>query len=710
LKSAIKKAAEHIGILLVFIFASCLARREVLGMISEATCDFGDILPTGRWLYWIYEWLTFKTDSLFAIPVGYPIQNTFLQTDHIFAEGLLTVPFAPFFQQPLALYNILTFLVMGLSGYTMYLLVKEITGSRMAAFWAGLAYLMLPYRQVKACGHINLIATQFVPLTFYAIIRWFRTLDIRYAVFAGISYGLLGLSTGQLFTWMNPVIGISLIIAVVSTPGGKRAKAILHASLIVAVAASMFGYLYYSYLVKFSGLEQYYPPEAGTPIERWFSPAPLNWFYYQLLNIRTGFDHEVNIFWGVAVPVLFFFSMTKVSGTYRGALARTASVILLFGCFCSISYFTYNYRVAGLLLLAGLIALVIVFRHRITGWSGAIFSKQPSIMWLFAIFALVYTWLCFGTSVMADGKPVAWGIHDIFRTIVPGFKSSRGPGRIQIIAVLGVIVVGSFGVARILDACRNRFLKYFVFAALLFLIVLEFGQSRYYGFQRWNPSGGVPPEYLWLKNTAMSKPGIELPISQMNDFQYTYWQRFHGKSIVNFWSGYIPPWRLWLEDHRQDRDQSKVLDVLRAMGVGWFSLRPGTPYYMEIQKLPYVRPWGRVGNVSFFLLDPIEKTGTPEYAMRFYNGLIEIAVINRTDYPVVELPKKTLTLSWTRRCGEKVKTGEKKVIFEPFWAAARDVNVKRVNFDMEGMESNCTIQASLTGNGTVLARAETRVR
>lgn len=66
-------------------------------------------------------------------------------------------------------YNLILLFSHWLSGYAVYLWIRQLTGNRVGGVVAGLAFLLSPYRIVHSYGHLNLTATYAVPLFFWAL-------------------------------------------------------------------------------------------------------------------------------------------------------------------------------------------------------------------------------------------------------------------------------------------------------------------------------------------------------------------------------------------------------------------------------------------------------------------------------------------------------------------------------------------------------------
>lgn len=69
------------------------------------------------------------------------------------------------------------------------------TGNNVVALAFGLASAFFPYRLAHLPGHLPQMATQWIPLCFYAVERYIRTRQTRWAVGVGVMVGLNALSS-----------------------------------------------------------------------------------------------------------------------------------------------------------------------------------------------------------------------------------------------------------------------------------------------------------------------------------------------------------------------------------------------------------------------------------------------------------------------------------------------------------------------------------
>lgn len=147
-----------------------------LYLLLALLATFPLILHFGSWLpsdggdalqnYWNYWWTRqalaagqnpYWTPLLYA-PYGAPL---YLHTLNLF-NGLVSLPLQLLFGL-IPAYNTIVLLSLSLAGYFAYLLVAEICGSRHAGFVGGVVYAFGSYHMIHLLGHMNLLASEWLP-------------------------------------------------------------------------------------------------------------------------------------------------------------------------------------------------------------------------------------------------------------------------------------------------------------------------------------------------------------------------------------------------------------------------------------------------------------------------------------------------------------------------------------------------------------------
>jgi len=161
-----------------FLLASIWLTWPLLPRMATSLSGSPDSLLNAWALGWSFHILPRDPLSLFDANIFFPRPDTLAYSEHLFGITLLVFPvFAVTGSLPLA-YNVAVLSSFALSGIGMYLLVREITGSRWAALVSGTIFLAAPYR----FGHLlqlQLLTLQWFPFVFWCALRFLREGRVR---------------------------------------------------------------------------------------------------------------------------------------------------------------------------------------------------------------------------------------------------------------------------------------------------------------------------------------------------------------------------------------------------------------------------------------------------------------------------------------------------------------------------------------------------
>src|SRR5215467_6506713 len=147
MKQASRAFAAYLAIALVVTWP--LAR----GLARDVAWDLGD--PALN--MWILSWDCEQFRAIlgghwshlrhfFDANIFYPAPLTLAYSEHLVPEAIQIFPVYALTKNPILCYNLLFLSTFALSGLGMYLLVRELTGSAVAAFVGGLLFAFAPYR------------------------------------------------------------------------------------------------------------------------------------------------------------------------------------------------------------------------------------------------------------------------------------------------------------------------------------------------------------------------------------------------------------------------------------------------------------------------------------------------------------------------------------------------------------------------------------
>src|SRR6185503_7257791 len=178
-----RRASHALAAYLVITIAVTWPLARGLG--RDVAWDLGDSLLNMWILSWDGEQIRHilsgdvsRVQSFFEANVFFPVPHALAYSEHLIAQAVQIFPVYLVTANPILCYNLLFISTFVLSGLGMYLLVRELTGSGVAAFTAGLLFAFAPYR-VPQSSHLQVLSSQWMPFVCYGLVRYFDTQRLR---------------------------------------------------------------------------------------------------------------------------------------------------------------------------------------------------------------------------------------------------------------------------------------------------------------------------------------------------------------------------------------------------------------------------------------------------------------------------------------------------------------------------------------------------
>jgi hypothetical protein len=480
--------------------------------------DLGDPLLN----LWILAWdfhkgLRFAAHDFWQANVFYPAPDVLAYSEHLFASALLGLPVYLFSGSLIVTYNLLFLSSFALSGWGMYLLVRELTEREAPALVCGAIFAFCPFR----FGHlwqIQLQTAQWIPFVFLFLNRFLKRRSYRNLLLFTLFFLLQALSCGYyaLFTGLfaGLFIGYSVYVQRELLSWDLCRKLLISAFVILFCAAP---FLYpYLQVRRLYGLSR----SVGETIQ----------FSADLTSYISA--PWINKVWG---PITQKFN--KVEGQLHPGL--TLVVLAAMGAAFSLKRgraAPSQRRMAGFALLTAISALV--------------FSLGPKVQLL--------------------GRFVFPGPYYFVYMLVPGFDGLRAPARLGLFFVFGAALLAGYGILAIMQRTRNPKMIASILGAL---ILVEYYSAPIQ--MATVPGKGEPlPVYQWLAKQTENFPIVELPVRSL-DVEYNYFSVFHWKDLVNGYSGYYPPWSRPVRTLLETFPSSAALDFLEEIGVRFVIVHTG---------------------------------------------------------------------------------------------------------------------------------------
>jgi hypothetical protein len=519
------KASETALVLGAFACLTLIATFPLILHLNRALPgDLGDPLFTSWLLGWDADRLRHGLRAFWDAPIFFPSRHTIAFSEHLLGIAAPIAPVIWLTGNPILGYNVAFLLTYVIAGSGMYLLARELTGTRDAAFLAGLMFAFSPLRALHV-SHLHVLAWGWMPIALWGLHRFFAhrsTLALAIFIAAFItqafsnSYFLYYLAIASAF-----VVVYELSARPASRADRLRALATLAAaSAVILICVGVVAWAYVSVRRQYGFRRPYGDWAVYSANVRSYFSAPMTvrlwatWLHGDEFPERQLFPGLVTL---IAAAAAF----------WPGRGRRRAAA--LYGALAA----------AALLLSLG---------PEPAAWSHRLLPSGP------------YLWLA---------------------RIVPGMDGMRVPARLGVVVLLALSALAALGLSRLLVRLQPG--GRMVAVVLLGTAVVAEGWAVPLPMAPFDARGRPADRgaYRWLAQQPHGG-AIELPILEWAiapTLTYQYATLSHGHPIVNGYSGYGSSLQEFLggaASPLNDLDRIEdALALLRAVGVRYVLVHPG---------------------------------------------------------------------------------------------------------------------------------------
>ena len=225
-----------LSLLLFIVLTAVMTYPQVFHMM-EGVHDEGDPLLVTWVLAWVAHQLPRAPAHLFDANIFYPERNTLAYSETLLVPGAAAAPLHWIGVPPILVYNLVFLSGFAISGVTVALLVRRLTGHSGAAILAGIVFAFPPYR-IDHYAHLQLQQTQFIPLAMLAFHRLLDTNRIRDGVWLGVAVACQMLSCMYYGIFLIPYMAVvcgTLLIARREMPRRRLAALAVAAAVVVVM-------------------------------------------------------------------------------------------------------------------------------------------------------------------------------------------------------------------------------------------------------------------------------------------------------------------------------------------------------------------------------------------------------------------------------------------------------------------------------------------
>jgi hypothetical protein len=532
--------------------------------------------------------------------IFYPHKGTLFYADTVVGLALLGAPLAALTGSLLAAHNLLLILSFWIAGWGMYLLVRRLTVGRAEAFLAAVVFAFFPYN-FSHIMHLELLFYGWIPFCLLFLHKLAD--DPRWKnVFGAGAFFILQTLCCTYYAEYLALIAASLFLYLFILRRGWKSRALwLRAAGLAALVGAVLSPYYLGYARVHARMlfeRPLWEVKLLSPeLQDIFTPPDWNLLWGWLAGKAP--EMEKLIYPGL-IPLILAAAWAALAA--RKARSRGESggpvpmkrgpwtawslfnLVLFLGLVAVALSGGFEAEIAGIgisvrslsnlvvVFLASLLLRILVDRSKRSAWAGFSRSISPPERY-YAVLAVLSLILCLGPSIWLFGRLIIAGPYALLYAWVPGFKGLRAPGRFIVPAVLGLSILLAFALRELLRKIRLRPIRFSAGFVLAAVLVLDYSFVPV-PLVPAETAETLPPIYREVSKLPADAVLIELPMpawdgEEHEDALPTYRSIFHGRRIVNGYSGYTPPAYRIIREAMERFPERRTFDLLENLDVGY---------------------------------------------------------------------------------------------------------------------------------------------
>lgn len=568
-----KRGVEPLLVLLLFVVLTVAMTWPWTLHMGEAINPIGDVVVQMTSLQWDAHALTTHPSSLFEAPSFYPYRHSLAFSENLLGEAIITLPMLTMAHNPALALNFYLLLTFVLTGFFTYLLVRDLTGSRLAGLLSGVAFAFSPFRFMQM-GHLQMMSTQWIPFTLWALRRGLGVLDF------GVWTSRFGPVQRKAIV-RHPWATYWLMLAGLGVVAMGLSSIYYIYFLALVVVLYLLWWLVFEFRIARRVADVMWRPVWVGGIVGLFVIGlvlgPVLWPYVQT-NADLGFSRSIYEVQNWSADWNFYRNVLSSNWLYGHLLAPG-----------------WVSSAGERELFPGIVASVLAV-------VGLVFGKGRE-RWYYPVLGLVALVLTFGMShnIPLTSKEITLPYTFLYDW-VPGFKALRVPVRLAVLVDFSIYVLAGYGLARILqlrqvresvDRTPNnlgavvldtqrlqpiepvtlanpiRRWPMIVAGVLTLLVLIEFVNPLDTSFRKDVASqlATIQP-YNWLAQPQNAGPVLELPLSaDSGDAWDAFFATANYQPLVNGFSSFVPPGTVGLKRNLDAFPDKLTVSMLQGLEI-----------------------------------------------------------------------------------------------------------------------------------------------
>ncbi len=503
--------------------------------------DLGDpVLNT--WILWWNAHTLPLTARWWNAPIFWPAPGAIAFSEHLLGLSVLATPLQWMGAGPVATYNTMFLLSFPLSALAAHALAFSRTGRHDAALVAGLVFGFNPFR-IAHFPQLQVLASYWMPVALLALHRYAERLDSRWLGLFGAAWLLQALSNGYYLVFFPALL--ALWVAWFVRADARRLGAIAATWLIASLPLAPLLWKYRQIHAAFGLRRGFGDAEFfGADLTALLDASPLLRFW----KLSAFHRPEGELFPGLTACLLVALVLVVALWTAprpdgHSKLFKTllaVSVVLVVVALSPHLFGPWSLSIAGVKLLSvaasgkplslGLLSFAVAMALEprvVAAW------RARSTLAFYVLATMAMYLLSFGPRARFLGETFIYRAPYAWLFSIPGFDAVRVPARFAMLALVCLSAAAAIAFARLTERL-NRGARAIAAAVVVAGVVAD-------GWILAMPLPHVPARFAALESLPPGTSVLELPLGGNDeDTAAMYRSIFHGRPVVNGYSGYSP--------------------------------------------------------------------------------------------------------------------------------------------------------------------------
>lgn len=202
-------STKHAAPLVYLVLAIAWSWPLAIHLGNRFTHDPGDPLLNTYLIWWNAQAVPL-TAAYWNPPFYWPMRGAMALSEHLAGLWPITTPLQLLGASPLFAYNFVILTSTWWTGLATHVLTRRLTASTLAAYCAGVAFALAPYR-TSQLAHLQLYACWWIPVMLLALHAYYEERRVRWLVLLCVAYLLQGLTNGYYLLFLPVLVGAWLL-------------------------------------------------------------------------------------------------------------------------------------------------------------------------------------------------------------------------------------------------------------------------------------------------------------------------------------------------------------------------------------------------------------------------------------------------------------------------------------------------------------------